>query len=169
LNVKRLDIHDLSDEARALVAESEVSGGQTLFERNGRPVAMLVSYDEYLALRETIEIANDPMLYARLEEADQEAREEQFSSALGGGENDRLRFPRIVEEDWSALNAGERELAGIAFASIDDDPITGAPLFEPLKGLWSHRTGTIRIVYRIVAEAKYVLVLAVKRASSSLS
>ena len=35
---------------------------------------MLVSYDEYLALRETIDIANDSLLFARIAEADEETR-----------------------------------------------------------------------------------------------
>ena len=45
-----VDVLDLSEETRDLVRESEARGSQTLFERNGRPVAILVSYDEYLAL-----------------------------------------------------------------------------------------------------------------------
>jgi mRNA-degrading endonuclease RelE of RelBE toxin-antitoxin system len=42
---------------------------------------------------------------------------------------------------------------------IDDDPIAGAPLFDPLKGLWSARDGALRIVYRIDAEARLILVM----------
>jgi hypothetical protein len=37
-------------------------------------VAILVSHDEYLALRETIAIANDPDLRRRIEIAEEEAR-----------------------------------------------------------------------------------------------
>ena len=71
--MKHIEILDLPDDARDLIRECEAQGLQTLFERNGRPVAVLVSYDEYLALRETIEIANDPILYARIATADEEA------------------------------------------------------------------------------------------------
>ena len=165
--MKRVDVLDLSDEQQALVAETEVSGTQTVFERNGRAVAILASYDEYLAMRETIAIANDSLLYARLEEADEQMRK---SRVLTGpvaqtlqGENERLRFPRVVENDWKALNPSEQDVVRRATAVIDEDPIAGAPLFEPLKGLWSYRTGELRIVYRIVTAAKYVVVLSITK------
>jgi PHD/YefM family antitoxin component YafN of YafNO toxin-antitoxin module len=72
--VKHVDLLDLPEEARDLVRECEARGERTLFERDGRGVAVLVSWDEYLALRETIDIANDPLLYARIETAEEEAR-----------------------------------------------------------------------------------------------
>ena len=40
------------------------TGNRTASARGGRPVAMLVSYDEWLALRETIAIVNDQRLIA---------------------------------------------------------------------------------------------------------
>jgi PHD/YefM family antitoxin component YafN of YafNO toxin-antitoxin module len=72
--VNRIDLLDLPDDARDLVRNCEASGERTVFERNGRPVAILVSHDEYLALRETIDIFNAPLLYARIEAADEEVR-----------------------------------------------------------------------------------------------
>jgi hypothetical protein len=71
---KPFDIMDLPDEMRRLVGECELSGNRTLFERNGRAVAMLVSYDEYLALRETIDIGNDEALRAQIATAEEEAK-----------------------------------------------------------------------------------------------
>ena len=55
--MKRIDVLDLPEETRDLIREAEVQGTHTRFERNGRPVAMLVSYDEYLAMSETLAIA----------------------------------------------------------------------------------------------------------------
>ena len=55
--------------------ECEANGAQTVFERDGRPVVVLVSYDEYLAMRETIDIANDPMFFAKLETAEEQVRQ----------------------------------------------------------------------------------------------
>lgn len=78
--------------------------------------------------------------------------------------NDRLRLAESVERDWDALSEDERASAMEALRRIDDDPIAGAPLFEPLKGLWSYRTGRLRIVYRVVPEARFVLVLSISRA-----
>ncbi len=71
---KRLEILDLSDAVREIVGECELTGKRTLFQRNGRPVAILASYDEYLALRETIAIAADAILRGRIDAADEEIR-----------------------------------------------------------------------------------------------
>jgi len=79
--------------------------------------------------------------------------------------NDRLRFAESVEEDWSALTADDRAVVLDALKIIDDNPIAGAPLFEPLKGLWSYRVGELRIIYRIVAEARFIVILSIARAS----
>jgi len=147
--VKRVDILELPDQLRTAMHECELTGMQTVFERNGRPVAILTSYDEYLALQETIAIANDPRLRARMKMADDEAQRGEMDLF----ENlERLRIPKSVKVP---------EAAHDALRGIDDDPIAGAPLFEPLKGLWSWRAGEIRIVYRVVAEARYILILSI--------
>ncbi len=143
--MRHLDVLDLPDDARDLIRECEAKGTRTVFERNGRPVAVLVSHDEYMALRETIEIANDALLFARLSEADEEAVEQR-------GRYERLRFAKSVAPIYDA-----------ALRRIELDPIAGAPLFEPLKGLWSYRTEELRIVYKIVAEARVVVVLYIAR------
>ena len=78
--------------------------------------------------------------------------------------NDRLRFAESVAGDWAALAPHERETATKALRHIDEDPIAGAPLFEPLRGLWSYRAGHLRIIYRIMPEARFVVVLSIARA-----
>jgi PHD/YefM family antitoxin component YafN of YafNO toxin-antitoxin module/mRNA-degrading endonuclease RelE of RelBE toxin-antitoxin system len=147
--VKRLDRHldalDLPEESRDLIRECEATGARTVFERNGRPVAVLVSHDEYMALRETIEITNDSLLFAKIAEADEEEVEQR-------GKYERLRFAKSAAPIYDA-----------ALRRIELDPIAGAPLFEPLKGLWSYRTDELRIIYKIVAEAKIVVVLHMAR------
>jgi len=69
---KRLELLELSPDARQLVAECEVSGKRTRFERDGKPVAILVSYDEYLALRETIDIGNNADVLKQIHNAESE-------------------------------------------------------------------------------------------------
>ena len=69
---RRAEILDLADEARELVRDCEISGKRTIFTRNGREVAILVSHDEYLALRETIEVAGDAALREQLAAAEEE-------------------------------------------------------------------------------------------------
>ena len=81
--------------------------------------------------------------------------------------NDRLRLAESVEADWQALTNEERWLVRTALETIDEDPIIGAPLLEPLRGLWSYRTGDVRIVYRIVSEARFIVILAIGRANLS--
>lgn len=83
--------------------------------------------------------------------------------------NDRLRFAGPVDEEWRSLGAAEQELVRNALAAIDDDPIAGAPLLGPLKGLWSYRVEHLRIVYRVMAEARFILVLSIGRAEKVLS
>ena len=50
-----------------------------------------------------------------------------------------------------------------ALEAIDDDPIAGAPLFDPLRGYWSCPVDGLRIIYRIVAEARFVVILSITR------
>jgi mRNA-degrading endonuclease RelE of RelBE toxin-antitoxin system len=76
-----------------------------------------------------------------------------------------LRIAERVAADWGALIPEERAMAMRALEAIDEDPIAGAPLFEPLRGLWSYRAEHLRIVYRIVAEARFVVVLSIGRAA----
>jgi hypothetical protein len=71
---KRLDLLDLPPDVRQLVGECELTGRHTVFERIGRAVVILVSYDEYLALRETIDISNDAPLRAAIERAEEEVK-----------------------------------------------------------------------------------------------
>jgi mRNA-degrading endonuclease RelE of RelBE toxin-antitoxin system len=79
--------------------------------------------------------------------------------------NDRLRIAESVESDWKSLNAEQRDSVRAALQKIDDDPIAGAPLFEPLKGLWTYRTDGLRIVYRVVAEGRFVAILSISKAA----
>jgi PHD/YefM family antitoxin component YafN of YafNO toxin-antitoxin module len=72
---KTLQIVELaSEELRAIVGECELTGRRTMFERSGHAVAVLLSYDEYVALRETIAIGADEALRTRIEAADEEVR-----------------------------------------------------------------------------------------------
>ena len=143
--MKHIDLYDVPEEVRELVRECEITGTHTVFERNGRAVAMLVSRDEYMAMSETLAIANDSLLFAKLAEADAEEIESR-------GVYERLRFAKSAPRIFDA-----------SFRTIENDPIAGSPLFEPLKGLWSYRTNELRIIYKIVAEAKIVVILSITK------
>jgi len=77
--------------------------------------------------------------------------------------NDRLRIAESVEPQWRALTDDERAAVRKTLEIIDEDPIIGAPLFEPLRGYWSYHVDGLRIVYRIVAEARFVVILSITR------
>jgi len=79
--------------------------------------------------------------------------------------NDRLRISESVLPQWRALTDEERAKVKGVLEQIDDDPISGAPLFEPLRGYWSIRVDSLRVIYRIVAEARFVVILAIARAA----
>jgi mRNA-degrading endonuclease RelE of RelBE toxin-antitoxin system len=78
--------------------------------------------------------------------------------------NDRLRLTDASIADWKTLTNEERFLVRGALQALDDDPIAGVPLFEPLRGLWSYRIEELRILYRIMPEARFVVILTITRA-----
>ena len=77
--------------------------------------------------------------------------------------NDRLRFAESVEGQWKTFSSDERARLLSALEVIDENPIIGAPLLEPLRGYWSHRVDGLRIVYRIVTE-RIIVVVAIAHA-----
>ena len=71
---RTIDILDLAPDVRELVGACELTGKRILFTRNGRPVVALVSYDEYVALRETIDIAGSVALRTAIEAGEEELK-----------------------------------------------------------------------------------------------
>ena len=80
--------------------------------------------------------------------------------------NDRLRFAERVSADWAALAAEKRAGARVVLEALDNDPILGAPLLPPLRGLWVVRHESLRIVYALSPEARNVVVLSISEAAS---
>ena len=72
---KPLEILDLPEDVRRLVAECEVTGKRTIFARNGRPIVMLLSHDEVLALKETLEISRDEKLKTAIANGEEEVQQ----------------------------------------------------------------------------------------------
>ncbi len=68
----RIEITEADEALREPALAAEISGRHTIFTRNGRPVAILLSYDEYLALAETVAIAADPALIEVIGRAEQQ-------------------------------------------------------------------------------------------------
>jgi len=76
---------------------------------------------------------------------------------------DRLRFAESVRENWLSLDSAERTVARAVLARIEEDPISGVPLAEPVKGYWSARDGSLRVIYRLVPQTGSVIVLRVSK------
>jgi mRNA-degrading endonuclease RelE of RelBE toxin-antitoxin system len=77
--------------------------------------------------------------------------------------NDRLRIAEGVIPQWRGLSDAERAAVRRTLETIDEDPIIGAPLFDPMRGYWSFLVDGLRIVYRIMAEARFVVILSITR------
>ncbi|HEY0590594.1 MAG TPA: hypothetical protein VGF40_02410 [Thermoanaerobaculia bacterium] len=71
-NDNYVDLLEQSDAVRAAVRVTEVTGVRTVFTREARSVAILLSWDEYVALAETVRLAGDAGRLERIRKADEE-------------------------------------------------------------------------------------------------
>jgi PHD/YefM family antitoxin component YafN of YafNO toxin-antitoxin module len=71
---KPLEILDLAEDVRRLVGACELTGQRTVFSRNGREIAVLLSHDEYLALKETLEISTNESLRSEVQRAEDDVK-----------------------------------------------------------------------------------------------
>jgi PHD/YefM family antitoxin component YafN of YafNO toxin-antitoxin module len=74
MNDRAIDLLSLEPAAMELLRECEVSGKRTVFLRNGLPVAILISQDEYTALRETVDLAGSERHAGLIAAADDQIR-----------------------------------------------------------------------------------------------
>ena len=140
-NVNHVDLLAQHEDVRAAVRVTEVTGTRTAFTREGRNVAILLSWDEYVALAETVRLSGEPGRIERIREADEAI------TRTGGVlpddvavENVRVAPGATMPDDPAARRALE---------ALAANPIAGAPLFDPLRGFWVYRDGRARIVYRV--------------------
>jgi PHD/YefM family antitoxin component YafN of YafNO toxin-antitoxin module len=68
------DVLELELPLSSMVNECELTGRRAVFVRNGTAVAVLISNDEYMALRETTELSGHAGIEQLLAEADDEIR-----------------------------------------------------------------------------------------------
>jgi PHD/YefM family antitoxin component YafN of YafNO toxin-antitoxin module len=67
-----VDLLGANDEVRSAVRVTEVTGVRTVFTKEERRVAILLSWDEYLALAETVRLGGDARRIERIRAADAE-------------------------------------------------------------------------------------------------
>jgi mRNA-degrading endonuclease RelE of RelBE toxin-antitoxin system len=61
----------------------------------------------------------------------------------------RLIVPHALEDFLRHLSPVLKKKIRQAMEEIADDPHVGKPLTAQLEGLWSHRVGRTRIIYRV--------------------
>lgn len=60
------------DHLSEFIDRAEGEHGRVVVTRNGRPVAVLIGYDDLAALEETLDILDDPEVLAEIREAEAE-------------------------------------------------------------------------------------------------
>ena len=140
-NDNYVDLLAQNDDVRAAVRVTEVTGTRTVFTREGRNVAILLSWDEYLALAETVRLSADPRRIEHIRAADDEI------ARTGGALPDEIDAETVRIAQSVAL-PDDPDVRG-ALAAVAANPIAGAPLFDPLRGFWVYRQDRVRIVYRV--------------------
>lgn len=138
-----LEADSIGQPVRSAVLATEVMGRRTAVTREGRPIAVLISWDEFISLRETIELESDEATVAEIRAGEAELVRKELAD---GPEVDNVVIAR---------SAGP----GAVLAELEElgrNPILGAPLLASLRGLWVFREGQRRVVYRINRDGSMV-------------
>jgi mRNA-degrading endonuclease RelE of RelBE toxin-antitoxin system len=77
-----------------------------------------------------------------------------------------LVFTETAKRQYQALNPRLKKQVDRGLERIAGNPRTGKPLRGELKGIWSERVATFRILYKILEERIEVLVLVIEHRKS---
>ena len=77
-----------------------------------------------------------------------------------------LVFAETAQRQYNRLNPRQRRQVDRGLERIAAAPRTGKPLGGSLKGIWSERVATFRILYKIFEERIEVLVLVIEHRKS---
>jgi PHD/YefM family antitoxin component YafN of YafNO toxin-antitoxin module len=131
-----LEADSIGQPVRAAVLATEVMGRRTAITRQARPIAVLISWDEFISLRETVELESDEGTVAAIRAGEAELVRKELAE---GAEVENVVVAR------SAGPTARRE----ELEELGRNPILGAPLLASLRGLWVLRANHRRVVYRI--------------------
>lgn len=156
-----IDIDHVGEPLRSALLECEVTGNRAVIRRGTRPIAVLASWDEYLALVDTAALMAEEGRIARIREAERDLQTGNVvaDERLGGSE---VAIARSA--GWEELSPEDGSAAVATAKALVEDPIAGAPLFPPFRGLWSVRRGDLRLVYLVAREARGVGIVLAERA-----
>jgi mRNA-degrading endonuclease RelE of RelBE toxin-antitoxin system len=73
-----------------------------------------------------------------------------------------LIFTQIARSQYEQLNPRLKKQVDRGLQRIARDPTSGKPLRGELKGIWSERVATFRILYKILNETIEVLILVIE-------
>lgn len=93
-----LPISEVKARLPELVTRVETREEEIVVTRKGKPAAVLVNYDEYKRLKETLEVLSDPDLMRQIR------RSQQFYSEGGNG----LSFEEVFDEPLQTTKPHER-------------------------------------------------------------
>lgn len=66
---KTLPISEVKTHLPELVSKVEARDEQIVVTRNGKPAAVLLSYDEYSKIQETLDVLSDPVLMRQIRQS----------------------------------------------------------------------------------------------------
>lgn len=73
-----------------------------------------------------------------------------------------IKFSRSAKKSFSKIATREQKRIALAIEKLAQDPTIGKPLKGVLKGLWSLRIGTYRVIYQIIQNELVVMVFDVR-------
>lgn len=162
---RTIDLYDLDDKTREAIAECEVTGARIHVRRGDREVAVILSFDELVSLRETLGLLNDEPVRRELELAEGAARRGALLEAVDllhdAADFPRLRFAERTAGDVDP--AADHTHLRALLARLDAEPIFGSPLLEPFRGKWVAFERDVRVLYLLSNEARHLVVLKIDR------
>jgi PHD/YefM family antitoxin component YafN of YafNO toxin-antitoxin module/mRNA-degrading endonuclease RelE of RelBE toxin-antitoxin system len=138
-----IEADSINQPVRTALLATEVMGRRTAITRQERPIAVLISWDEFISLRETVELESDEATVAEIRAGEAELVRKELSDGP------------VVENVVIARSAGP----AVVLKDLEElgrNPILGAPLLASLRGLWVLRVSERRVVYRINRDGSMV-------------
>ena len=173
---KTMPISEVKTRLPELVSGVEEREDEIVVTRNGKPAAVLINYDEYERLKETLDVLSDPVSMRQI------AQSKRFYAKQQQGESFEPPFRRTSHFGKTAqtIMAGYRPdipppIAELirhlppepkrdikqALRSLSSDPFCGTPLIGELRRLWRIKVRRFRSVYAPDRNARLVRTFAI--------
>jgi prevent-host-death family protein len=155
--MKTMPLSEVKTKLSELVDAVERRDEVVTITRNGKPVAIMVSKDEYEGWQETVEIMRDAKFMKEIRKGIQSLKrskkrytlDELFGDWTLGMPVRSLKVPAEVRTVIRQLHPELKRKFRAAIADILEDPTHGKALKEELEGYQSLQVGRSRIIYRV--------------------